>query len=129
MENKNKELETVNKLIKYARSFEKEKQTPFLIISNHNLYIHIRAVENENWSEEEIEILQNVIKIVSVQIREWIIPSEDYIARKFMKIDECNYDSNYSELLDRLEISHNEDHHIDYIVEQTKFPCSVLNYL
>jgi hypothetical protein len=129
MENKNKELELVNKVIKYARVLEKEEQTPFLIISNHNLYIHISAIENENFSEEEIEILQNVTNIVSVQIREWIIPAEDYIARKFMKISSINYDTSNKELQDRLEISDDENHHIDYIVEQTKFPCTILNYL
>lgn len=127
MENKNKEL--VNKLIAYARVNEKEEQTPFLIVSNHNLYIHISAVENENFSEEEIAILKDVTKIVSVQIREWIIPSEDYIARKFMKISSINFDIDNKELQDRLEVSDNEDHHIDYIVEQTKFPCTVLNYI
>lgn len=127
MEKRNKEL--VNKLIQFARSLEKEEQTPFLIISNDNLYIHISAVENENFSEEEIEILQDVTEIVSVQIREWIIPSEDYIARKFMKIAQINFDINNQELQDRLEISDDENHHIDYIVKQTKYPSTILNYL
>jgi len=124
-----KNIELVNKLIKYARVHEKEEQTSALIISNSNLYIDIKVLENENFSEEEIEILENVTEIVSVEIREWVIPSEDYLARKFMKIAQCNYDINNSELIDRLEISDDENHHIDYIVEQTKFPCSVLNYL
>ena len=124
-----KNIELVNKLIKYARVHEIEEQTPALIISNINLYIDIRAVENENFSEEEIEILQDVTEIVSVQIREWIIPSEDYLAQKFMKISSINFDIDNKELQDRLEVPDNEDHHIDYITEKTKFPCTVLNYL
>jgi len=129
MEKRNKELALVKKLIKFARCYEDDKQISSLIISDNDMYIKVKIIENQDWSEEEISILKNVTEIVEIKTRAWIIPSTDYISKKFMKISSINYDTDNKELQERLEISDNEDHHIDYIVEQTRFPCSILNYI
>lgn len=129
MENRNKELELVNKLIKYARFDEDDKQTASLIVKDNYLYIKVKIVENVNLNEDEITILQNITEIVEMKIREWIMPSEDYIAKKFMKISSIYYDTNNKDLQERLEIGNNEDYYVDYIINETKFPCTILNYM
>ncbi len=124
MKNQNQRL--VNKLITCGRYHEDDNLISSVLMKDNNLYIDVAIVGNVSFSDEEITNLKNVTKIVTIKIRE--IPLRDYTNRKFMKISSNNYDAGNAELQDRHELA-DENLHIDYMIKETKFPCTVLNYM
>jgi len=126
MENRNKKL--VEKLIRIARCNESDFGLIHIIVNNDNLYINVEAVNDAKFNNEEISLLQNITKIVDIKVNQ--MTTGAYFRKiKFMKISSSNYEKDDKELQDRIETWDGDEGFVQYEISETRFPCSVLNYI
>jgi len=124
MENRNKEL--VEKLIRIARCNESDCNWVHIIVNNDYLYIHVEAVNDTEFNNEEISILHDITRIVNIRVNQH--PAGPMFRTiKFMKISPLNYDKDDEELKKRIE--NWDDGFVQYEIKETKFPCNVLCYM